>query len=86
MLIRQKPWCVTRDSAWDNKEESDETFITEWKAFLQTPYAQSHVPDWHDKLQEIEFHSEQRHSEDISQYLEREEWMILQTFHITAYK
>lgn len=58
-LIRHKPWSVTQDSAWGNKEESDETFITEWKAFLQTPYAQSHVPDSHDKLQEIEIHSEQ---------------------------
>ena len=54
-LIRCKPWSVTQDSAWDNKE-SDETFLSEWKPFLQTPCAQSHVPDWHDKLQEIEFH------------------------------
>ena len=75
-LIRHKPWSVSQDSVWGNKEESDETLIIEWKAFLQTPYAQFHVPDWHDKLREIEFHSEQSHSEDINQHQEREEWMI----------
>lgn len=37
----------------------------------------TNVPDWHDKLQEIECHSEQSHSEDINQHQEREEWMIL---------
>lgn len=50
------------------------------KTFLQTPYAQSHVPDWHDKLQEIEFHSEESHSEDLNHHQEREEWMILADF------
>ena len=44
--------------------------------FLHTPYAQSHVPDWHDKLQDIEFHSELNYSEDINQHQEKEEWMI----------
>ena len=28
-LIRQKPWSVTQDSAWGNKEELDEIFISE---------------------------------------------------------
>jgi len=30
---------------------NDSIYISQWKTFLETPYAEHHVPDWHQKLQ-----------------------------------
>lgn len=51
-LLRYKPWKTTPQDALGNKHENNELFITEWKTFLQSGYAQNYVPDWHDKLEE----------------------------------
>ena len=52
-FLRYKPWKLTQDNAWDDQETSDDIFVTCWHEFLQTPYAETNVPDWFDKLQDI---------------------------------
>lgn len=53
-------------------------FISEWKTFLQTDYAQQRVPDWHGKLEDLEYYFEEEQIEDFDEPPQpREEWMIL---------
>ncbi len=35
------------------QEATDDILINSWQDFLQTPYGQSNVPDWFDKLQAV---------------------------------
>ena len=78
-LLRYKPWTTTQHNAWDNQPDTDDVYITKWKEFLETPYASMHVPDWHEKLQNIENKSEEEPDiESSSKELpQREEWMHL---------
>lgn len=76
-LLKHKPWHTTQDNAWDCQEGTDEIYITKWKEFLQTPYAEEHVPDWYEKLQSVQNNTEEEpniehSSEELPQ---REEWM-----------
>ena len=78
-LLKHKPWHTTQDNAWDCQEGTDEIYITKWKEFLQTPYAEEHVPDWYEKLQSVQNNTEEEpniehSSEELPQ---REEWMDL---------
>ena len=41
------------NNAWGDQEPIDEVLINCWHEFLQTPYGQSNVPDWFDKLQAV---------------------------------
>ncbi|CAB4002039.1 Hypothetical predicted protein [Paramuricea clavata] len=52
-LLRYKPWRTTQNNAWGDQEPTDEVLINCWHEFLQTPYGQSNVPDWFDKLQAV---------------------------------
>ena len=52
-LLRYKPWRITQSNAWGEQEPTDEILIHCWQEFLQTPYAQTNVPDWFDKLQTV---------------------------------
>ena len=78
-LLTYKPWQTTQDNAWDNQPSSDETFITKWKEFLETPYAKEHVPDWHERLDTVQnFNENDTDTEHTAQELpQREEWMLL---------
>ncbi len=50
--------------------------------FLQTPYGQSNVPDWFDKLQAVIQSQEPEDEPSEEQERTREEWMILSDLHI----
>ena len=52
-LLRYKPWRVSQDNAWDDEKPPNYGFDQKWQEFLDTTYAQSNVPDWFDKLQEV---------------------------------
>ena len=58
-LLRHKPWTITPNNAWNNLEPSDDLLTNCWQEFLETSYAQNHVPDWLDKLHNILNHQEQ---------------------------
>lgn len=80
--MRYKPWKVTQNNAWGDQEPSDDIFITCWHEFLQTPYAQTIVPDWFDKLQDVIQSQEEPDTESIeSDSNTREEWMIISDLH-----
>ena len=81
-LIRYKPWVLEPSNAWDGLAPQDETFIAAWHGFLQTEYAEQHVPNWFDKLSDMDLY-DQTHLNDQhetlpqNENLDREEWMIL---------
>ena len=51
---------------------------------MQSEYAQSHVPDWHDKLEGLQEYSDSDlHTEKYTESEQREEWMILADFSIS---
>ena len=50
-LLRYKPCRTTQKNAWGDEEPTDEILTNHWQEFLQSPYEQTHVPDWFDRLQ-----------------------------------
>ena len=76
-LLRYKPCKITPSSAWNDQEPTDEILINCWHEFLQTPYGQSSVPDWFDKLQTVIQSQERDDEPSEAQEVTREEWMIL---------
>ena len=76
-LLRYKPWKTTQNNAWGDQEPTDEVLINCWHDFLQTPYAQSNVPDWFDKFQAVIQNQEPEDEPFVEQETTREEWMIL---------
>ena len=85
-LLRYKPWKETQSDAWENENETDALFIAKWSEFLRTPYAANHVPDWVEKLENLDAYFVSEHSEEENQLSAsdtcansgtREEWMIL---------
>ncbi len=75
--MRYKPWRTTQNNAWGDQEATDEILINSWQDFLQTPYGQSNVPDWFDKLQAVIQSREPEDEPSEEQERTREEWMIL---------
>ena len=81
-LLRYKPWTTTQNNAWGDQEPSDDILTNHWHEFLQTPYGQTHVPDWFDKLRTvIQSHQELEGEPCEEQGNTREEWMILSDLH-----
>jgi DNA replication protein DnaC len=80
-LLRYKPWRTTQNNAWGDQEPTDDIFINSWQEFLQTPYGQSNVPDWFDKLQAVIQSQEPEDEPSDEQERTREEWMILSDLH-----
>ena len=82
-LLRYKPWKLTQDNAWDDQEASDDTLVTCWHEFLQTPYAEANVPDWFDKLQDVIQNQEEPDNQpvELDGSNTREEWMIISDLH-----
>ena len=76
-LLRYKPWQTTQNNAWGDQEPTDDVLINSWQQFLQTPYGQSNVPDWFDKLQAVIQCQEPEDEPSEEQERTREEWMIL---------
>ena len=62
---------------------TDEVLIVKWKEFLQTPYGQTRVPEWFDKLQSV-IQSQQEPDVQTCEVQDntREEWMILADLNI----
>ena len=81
-LLRYKPYNTTQNNAWGDQEPTDEILINHWQEFLQTPYAQTHVPDWLDKLQTVIQSQQEPEDEPCEeQGNTREEWMVLSDLH-----
>ena len=77
-LLRYKPWIISENNVWGSDEPTDETFISSWHDFLQTEYAQTNVPDWFDKLQNVIQNQEIDVDEPAdAEPSNREEWMII---------
>eukprot|EP00794_Sanderia_malayensis_P004346 gene4346-4925_t len=81
-LILYKPWqnCTTEII---NSEESVENYIHAWNEFLRTPFAESNVPDWYNRLQDVIQHenAEQNCNVQQTENCEQEEWMIISDLH-----
>ena len=75
--MRYKAWRTTQNNAWGDQEPTDEVLINCWHDVLQTPYGQSNVPDWFDKLQAVIQSQEAEDEPSEEQETTREEWMIL---------
>ena len=59
-LLKYKPRKNAHHDAWGTEEATNEFYISKWEEFLQTEYAQNHVPDWLQKFQAIQItHEEQ---------------------------
>ena len=80
-LLRYKPWQTTQNNTWGDQQPTDEVFINCWHQFLQTPYGQTNVPDWLDKLQAVIQNQESEPEPSEEQQVTREEWMILSDLH-----
>jgi hypothetical protein len=76
-ILRYKPRQITQNNAWDDQGPTDEVLINCWHEFLETPYGQSNVPDWFDKLQAVIQNQEPQDEPSVEQEVTREEWMIL---------
>ncbi len=79
--MRYKPWQTTQNNAWGYQEPTDDVLINSWQEFLQTPYGQSNVPDWFDKLQAVIQSQEPEDELSEEQERTREKWMILSDLH-----
>ena len=77
-LLRYKPWRLTKNNAWGDQEPTDEILVNHWEELLQTPFGQTNVPDWFEKLQSV-IQSRQEPEDEPCEEQEntREEWMIL---------
>ena len=80
-LLRYKPWKTTQNNAWGDQEATDEILINSWQEFLQTPYGQSNVPHWFDKLQAVIQSQEPENELSQEQERTREEWMVISDLH-----
>ena len=87
-LLRYKPWKHAEYDACGIENPTDEVYVSRWDEFLQTEYAQNHVPDWYQKLQAIQnFSEEQSLNSELTDCplqtdtVQREEWMILSDSH-----
>ena len=81
-LLRYKPWTLTQNNAWGDQEPTDEVLIVKWKKFLQTPYGQTRVPEWFDKLQSVIQSPQEPDVQTEVQDNTCEEWMILADLNI----
>ena len=79
--MRYKPWQTTQNNAWGGQEATDEILVNSWQDFLQTPYGQSNIPDWFDKLQAVIQSQEPEDEPSEEQERTQEEWMILSDLH-----
>ena len=87
-FLKYKPWQCTPDDAWDNLEQSDETYTTCWKQLLSTDTAKSLVLGWETKLQAVNSYmyitpsDNDSLEEDNNADNEREEWMLMAELNI----
>jgi len=80
-LLRYKPWLRTQSNAWGDAEATNEVLINCWQEFLETPYAQNHVPQWLEKLEAVVLSQEPDNEQFEQDANTREEWMILSDLH-----
>ena len=86
-LMKFKPWNCKPSNLWNDEDETDETFITHWNLFLQSPEAQCFVPNWKYELDNVSAYFEQVQDEhDFEEPFsgEREEWMLLSELNASA--
>eukprot|EP00794_Sanderia_malayensis_P018458 gene18459-20309_t len=83
-LLRYNPWTGSQNNAWGCDNPTEESFVNAWQEFLQTPYAQSNVLDWFDKLENVISNQEQQfgYSPDECQNTQ-EEWMAFASLNST---
>ena len=78
-LLKYNPWHITQANAWDDQDGTDDVYINKWKEFLDTPYAEQHVPDWREKLHSLQSQPEEQPDTDspTQELPQCEEWMVL---------
>ena len=77
-LLKYKPWQKTPNNAWGDTQLPDEMLINCWQQFLQTPYAQTNVSHWLEKLESVVQSQIEPDNEPAEQPAPTpEEWMIL---------
>ena len=83
-LLKYKPWEKSQHDAWGS-ENSEKTLINAWHEFLTLPYAQKHVPNWTEKMQNVLDNIELSIDELTEhEHLAQEEWMMLSQFHTSV--
>ena len=82
-LIKYKPWQGQPLNAWGGGEDTDSTCIQAYHSFLSTPEAESHIPQFTQKLDQAQQHlagseSDTRSdSEEATHADDHDEWMLL---------
>ena len=80
-LIKYKPWSGSVLNAWGDVEETDEVLTASYDEFLQSSYAQIHVPKLMEDIQAANEYYQQFETEDDEPRNEEEEvcdeWMLL---------
>ena len=84
-LIKYKPWTDEVSDAWYYQEETDDVFVQCYREFLSTPFAQQHVKDFQDDIENAMHYimNEEPEEEDAAveqpedQQPEQEDWMLL---------
>ena len=80
-LIKYKPWNTCPQDAWNHLDESDITYVKEWKNFLETDIGNKLVPNWKRSLDDtFKLVSHDELSEDEETVIDSqhcEEWMYI---------
>ena len=84
-LLKYKPWEKSQHDAWSSENSKNSTFINPWHEFLTLPYAQEHVPNWTEKMQNV-LHNIELSIDELTEHehLAQEEWMMLSQFHTSV--
>lgn len=80
-LIKLKPWHTSPANAWENQPPSSDVFISSYREFLTTEFAQLHVTTLADDLERAQqYISQETIDDDYDEphlMQQQEEWMIL---------
>lgn len=78
-LIKYHPWTSHTCHIWQQESAMDEEYVSAYRNFLQTEYAQHHIPSHIEDLQKTqEYYSRECEDEEQPpQATEQEEWMQL---------
>lgn len=80
-LLKYKLLKCSPDDAWNNLEQSDETYITCWRNFLSSESSKLTVPHWETKMEALKTYIKPSDEDSIPEHNdseeEKEEWMLM---------
>ena len=78
-LLKYKSWHTNQNNAWGDEEGTEQVFVSKWKEFLESPAAKQHVPDWYEKLRNVQSSEEQepQNEQSVQPITEKEDWIVL---------